>query len=238
MSSLADLQKELTKATDKNKAVILQRFFKTGSGDYGAGDVFLGITVPQQREIARKYAAKIKPAEIQKLLDSKFHEYRLTALLILVDQYQKNQAAADRKEIINFYLKNTKRINNWDLVDLSVYKILGDWLLINPDKLKILNRLAKSENLWERRIAIIATYAFIKKGKTKELIKIAEKLLNDPHDLIHKAVGWMLREMGKRVSKPVLLRFLNKYKSKMPRTALRYAIEKLSPEQREYYLKK
>lgn len=238
MSHLTDLQKELKKAANKNKALLLQRFFKTGPGDYGAGDVFLGIIVPQQREIAKKYAAKLSLSDVQKLLDSKFHEHRLTALMILVDKYEKSRETTERKKIVDFYLKNTKQINNWDLVDLSVYKILGDWLLINPHKLKILDRLSASKNLWERRIAIIATYAFIRKGSTKEVINISEKLLNDSHDLIHKAVGWMLREMGKRVSEPVLLRFLNKHHLKMPRTALRYAIEKLHPEQREYYLKK
>ena len=238
MSSLADLQKELTKAADKNKVVILQRFFKTGPGDYGEGDVFLGIIVPQQRAIVKKYAARIKFPEIQKLLDSKFHESRLIALLILVDQYEKNKEPLNRKKIVDFYLKNTKRINNWDLVDLSVYKILGDWLLINRAKIKILDRFTVSKNLWERRMAMIATYAFIKKGKTEEVIKIAERLLDDSHDLIHKAVGWMLREMGKRASEPALLKFLNTHKDRMPRTALRYAIEKLQLEQRKYYLKK
>lgn len=238
MAQLADLQKELKKAADKNKAFILQRFFKTGPGDYGEDDIFLGVTVPQQREIARKYAAKIEFPEIQKLFNSRFHESRLVALIILVDKYEKNKEAAGRKKIVDFYLKNTKYINNWDLVDLSVYKILGDWLVINPAKITILDKLVVSKNLWERRMAMIATYAFIKKGETKEVINMAEKLLNDSHDLIQKAVGWMLREMGKRVSEPALIKFLNTHKSRMPRTALRYAIEKLHPEQREYYLKK
>ena len=238
MSSLSDLQKDLKKAANKNKADILQRFFKTGPGDYGAGDVFLGITVPKQREIVKKYAIKLEFPDIQKLLDSKIHESRLIALLILVDKYEQDKNAVRRQKIVDFYLKNTKRINNWDLVDLSVYKILGDWLLINQEKTKILDKLALSKNLWERRIAIISTYAFLKKGETAQTIRLAEKLLGDSHDLIHKAVGWMLREMGKRVSEPELLKFLDKNKAKMPRTALRYALERLTPEQREYYLKK
>ena len=237
MSSLLNLQKELKYAANKQKAVILQRFFKTGKGEYGEGDIFLGITVPKQREIAKKYAAKLEFSDLQELLESKIHESRLIALLILVDKYEKNKDVLLRRKIVNFYLKNTKFINNWDLVDLSVYKILGDWLLINYDKISILDKLAVSRNLWERRIAMIATYAFIRKGKTREVIRIAQILLADSHDLIHKAVGWMLREMGKRVSEPALIKFLNKYKTKMPRTSLRYAIERLHPEQREYYLK-
>ena len=238
MSSLDDLQKELKRVADKNKALILQRFFKTKPGEYGAGDVFLGITVPRQRIIAIKYATKLNLLDLQRLLDSDLHESRLTALMILVAKYDKNKAATVRQEIIDFYLKNTQRINNWDLVDLSVYKIIGDWLVNNPKELKLLDKLAISKNLWERRMAMIATYAFIKKGSAKETIRIAEKLLNDSHDLINKAVGWMLREVGKRVSEPVLLSFLNKYGKKMPRMTLRYAIEKLHSEQREYYLKR
>lgn len=238
MSSLDDLQKELKRAADKNKALILQRFFKTKPGEYGAGDVFLGITVPRQRVIALKYATKLNLLDLQKLLSSNFHESRLTALMILVAKYEKSKDVAARQEIIHFYLKNTKRINNWDLVDLSVYKIIGDWLVNNPKELKLLDKLAISKNLWEKRMAMIATYAFIKKGSAKEAIIIAEKLLDDSHDLINKAVGWMLREVGKRVSEPILLSFLNKYSKKMSRTTLRYAIEKLHSQQREYYLKK
>lgn len=238
MTSFSNLQKDLKSASDSGKALVLQRFFKTGKGEYGEGDIFLGITVPKQRIIAKKYASSLDFLEIQKLLDSKLHESRLIALMILVDKYEKNKEETYRKKIVYFYLKNTKRINNWDLVDLSVYKILGDWLVSNLNHLKILDKLAVSKNLWERRIAIISTYAFIKKGKTVEIVNIAEKLLDDSEDLIHKAVGWMLREMGKRVSEPELLKFLDKHKTRMPRTALRYAIERLHPEQREYYLKK
>jgi 3-methyladenine DNA glycosylase AlkD len=238
MSSLLNLQKELRAAGDKGQALNLQRFFKTGPGEYGAGDIFLGIKVPVQREIARRYVNSLDFADLQTLLNSKIHESRLVALMILVFKYEKNKELLARRKIINFYLKNTRNINNWDLVDLSVYKILGSWLLENPEQIEIIDRLAISKSLWERRIAMIATYAFIRKGQTKETIRIAEKLLNDSHDLIHKAVGWMLREMGKRVSEPELLKFLNKHKHKMSRTTLRYAIERLHLEQREYYLKK
>ena len=238
MSKLFNLQKDLKGASNSGKALVLQRFFKTKAGEYGEGDIFLGITVPKQRVIAKKYASSLDFPDIQKLLDSRFHESRLIGLLILVDKYEKNNDKKFRKKVVDFYLKNTKRINNWDLVDLSVYKILGDWLYNNPEKLKIINKLAVSKNLWERRIAMISTFAFIKKGKTEEVIYIAEKLLNDSEDLIHKAVGWMLREMGKRVSEPTLLKFLDNHKEIMPRTALRYAIERLHPEQREFYLRK
>lgn len=237
MSALIDLQKEIKYAANKPKAAILQRFFKTGPGDYGEGDVFLGITVPKQREIAKKYFHKLELADIQKLLDSKVHENRLTALMILVFKYENNKDTSSREKIVKFYLKNTKNINNWDLVDLSVYKILGEWLLFNREKIDLLDKLAVSKNLWERRIAMIATYAFIKKGEVQDALRIAEKLLNDSHDLIHKAVGWMLRETGKRVSEPVLLKFLNTHRGKMSRTTLRYAIERLHREQRDYYLK-
>ncbi len=237
MSALFELQKELKKAANKPKAAILQRFFKTGPGDYGEGDIFLGITVPRQREIANKYANRLELSDIQILLDSKIHESRLIALMTLVFKYENNKEVLNREKIVKFYLKNTKNINNWDLVDLSAYKIIGEWLLVNQEKIELLDKLAISRNLWERRIAMIAAYAFIKKGETKDAFRIAEKLLGDSHDLIHKAVGWMLREIGKRVSEPALLKFLNRHKSKMSRTTLRYAIERLHREQRDYYLK-
>jgi 3-methyladenine DNA glycosylase AlkD len=237
MFDLARLVKELKSRADSKQAVILQRFFKTGPGQYGAGDVFLGLKVPLQRQIARRYAT-LDLKSIQALLNSKFHEFRLVGLLILIAQYQ---AAADRKaksRLVNFYLKNTRRINNWDLVDLSVYKILGDYLWLVPDKKPILSKLAISANLWERRLAMIATYAFIQKGRAEEALTIAKKLLKDEHDLMHKAVGWMLREVGKRVSEKKLTAFLDQYSQNMPRTALRYAVERLSPKQKNYYLKK
>ncbi|MDD4074101.1 MAG: DNA alkylation repair protein [Candidatus Pacebacteria bacterium] len=222
-----DIIKELQSKRDKKRAVILSRFFKTGKGEYGEGDIFLGIVVPVQRIIAKKYV-DIPFRDIQRLLNSKIHEYRLTGLLILVEK-------KDKEKVFDFYLKNTKNINNWDLVDLSAPKIIGDYL--NNKKREILYSLAVSDNLWERRISIVSTFSFIKNNDFKETIKIAEILLNDKHDLIQKAVGWMLREVGKR-DKDIEKDFLDKYYRNMPRTMLRYSIEKFSPKEKEFYMKK
>ena len=231
--TLSNLIKDINKLKNPQKAQLLARFFKTGKGEYGEGDVFLGLTVPRQRAIAKKYT-KLTLADLQILLNSKFHEYRLISLLILTEKYKKadNQ---EKNKIAGFYLKNTKKINNWDLVDLSAHKILGDYLL-DKDK-KIIFQLAKSENLWERRISILTTFYFIGKGEFEDSLKIAEILLNDKHDLIHKAVGWMLREIGKKNIK-ILTGFLEKYYKRMPRTMLRYAIEKFKESKRKYYLGK
>jgi len=227
---LSQIKKELNSLSDKEKAKILSGFFKTGKGEYGEGDKFLGITIPEQRKIEKKYDLTLK--EIQELLNSNIHEYRLTALFMLIKKYKNSE---NKKQIYKFYLKNTKNINNWDLVDLSAPNILGDYL-IDKDR-KILHKLAESKNLWERRIAILATYTFIRKNDFDDTLKIAEMLLNDKHDLIHKAVGWMLREVGKRnIEKEE--QFLKKHHKKMPRTMLRYAIEKLDKKKRKYYLNK
>ena len=248
-SNLKKLTKELESNANKPQAAILQRFFKTGPGQYGAGDRFLGLKVPLQRQIARKYRDLDQPG-IKELLNSKIHEFRLVGLLILVEQYEAAQELKGKKKIVDFYLKNTKGINNWDLVDLSVYKILGDFLyrqekvllkktqIISLKSKKLLNKLAESKNLWERRMAMVSTYAFIKAGRHEETFALAKKLLQDEHDLIHKAVGWMLRETGKRVSRSKLLEFLDAHHHLMPRTALRYAIEHLTPREREHYLTK
>ena len=233
MSELLELQKEIKKNANKQKAGVLQRFFKTGKGQYGEGDVFLGIIVPVQRTIARKYHNIALP-DIQKLLDSKTHEERLIALLILIFQFQKANSKA-RKIIFDFYLKNTKNINNWDLVDLTAPSIVGEYLL--DGNRKILYKLARSKDLWEKRIAIISTFTFIKNNQFEDTLLIAEILLNDEHDLIQKAVGWMLREVGKR-DLSVEEEFLQKYYQKMPRTMLRYAIEKFSEKKRKYFLAK
>jgi 3-methyladenine DNA glycosylase AlkD len=232
MTSLEKIKRELKSHTNKPQAAILRRFFKTEPGQYGAGDIFLGVKVPLQRRIALKYR-DLGLAGVKELLASPIHEFRLVGLLILIEQYAAAKPEKIKKTIVNFYLRNTKAINNWDLVDLSVYKILGDWLLSHNRT--ILFKLAKSKNLWERRMAMIATFAFIKVGETKETFLIAKKLLRDEHDLIHKAVGWMLREAGKRVSEPALLKFLDEHAGQMPRTALRYAIERLEPRRRERY---
>ncbi|MBT4823882.1 DNA alkylation repair protein [Candidatus Woesearchaeota archaeon] len=233
--------KELKKAGNPEKARILQGFFKTGKGEYGEGDVFLGITVPKQREIAKKYV-DLEIKDLQTLLNSKIHEHRLGALFILIMQYQKAAKIADKKEsekiktkIVKSYLKNTKKINNWDLVDISAPKILGDFLL-NKDR-NILYKLAKSKNLWEKRISMLATYAFIRENQFDDTLKISEILVRDDHDLIHKAVGWMLREIGKK-DQAVEEKFLKKYYKTMPRTMLRYAIERFDEKKRKYYMKK
>ncbi len=232
MSTLNNLKNELKKYSSKGRTKILQRFFKTGPGQYGEGDVFLGITVPNARKVAKKYN-HLALADIKRLLQSKIHEERLTALLILVNIFEKSDTLGQKK-IVNFYLKNTKYINNWDLVDLSADKILGNFL---KDKSpRILYKLAKSKNLWERRIAMISTFYFIKCSKYRETLKLAKMMLKDKHDLIHKAVGWMLREIGKKDLKTEES-FLKKYYRQMPRTMLRYAIEKFPKQRRLAYLK-
>ncbi|MGI6335158.1 MAG: DNA alkylation repair protein [Minisyncoccales bacterium] len=227
---MVDIEKEIQSKKDPIQAKILSRFFKTGKGQYGEGDIFLGVTVPILRTIVKKYYKDISLKDVQKLLNSKIHEYRLTALLILVEKYKE-----DKELIYNIYVKNFRNINNWDLVDLTAPKIMGDFL---KDKNRdILYSLATSNNLWEKRISIVATFAFIKDNDFKDTLKISEILLKDEHDLIHKAVGWMLREVGKR-NKDFEKEFLDKYYRIMPRTMLRYSIEKFDPKEKEFYMKK
>ncbi|PIZ96638.1 MAG: DNA alkylation repair protein [Candidatus Magasanikbacteria bacterium CG_4_10_14_0_2_um_filter_33_14] len=226
---------DLKNLTNPTKATILSGFFKTGKGQYGEGDQFLGITVPQQRQIAKKYYENTGFEDLQKMLESKIHEYRLTALIILVYKYEKTKDEKLKKQIYNFYIKNLQYVNNWDLVDVTTPNIVGDYLLNNQNKKNILYKLAKSKNLWERRVSILATFRFIKEKQFEDTLKISEILLHDEHDLIHKAVGWMLREMGKRDIRP-LVKFLDKHTLKMPRTMFRYAIEKFPEEMRQYYL--
>lgn len=223
---------ELKKLADPARAALLQRFFKTGKGQYGEGDKFLGLSVPQARAIAKKYP-KLSLAEIAKFLQSPWHEVRLGALLVLVSKFQAS-SPGEQSEIFRFYLAHTDRVNNWDLVDLTADKIVGAHLE-NRDK-TILYRLAQSPNLWRRRIAVLGTFHFIKNGNPRESLKIAKMLLCDPHDLIHKAVGWMLREIGKRFGSRILTDFLNKHHREMPRVMLRYAIERLPQRVRRKYL--
>lgn len=229
---IEELQRETKKLRNPTKAKDLQGFFKTGKGEYGEGDIFYGITVPQSRKLVRKYK-NIPLFEASELFKSKIHEERLIALLILVEQFKKGDEKI-KKRIYKLYLKNTKYINNWDLVDLSAHKIVGEYLK-NSDR-KILYKLARSKSLWERRISIISTFAFINNKESKETLKIAKILINDKHDLIHKAVGWALREVGKRVSLEDEYKFLDKYVSQMPRTMLRYAIERFDEKKRQKYL--
>jgi 3-methyladenine DNA glycosylase AlkD len=233
MSSLLMLKSDLQKLANPEKAEILARFFKTGQGQYGEGDIFLGIVVPAQRKVAKTYS-DLSLKDIDRLLSSKIHEHRLVALLILVDKY--NKADADsREKIIDFYMKHTRQINNWDLVDLSAGNILGDYL-VDKDR-SVLYRLAGSRNLWERRIAIMSTFPFIRNNDFADTLRITELFLNDTHDLIHKASGWMLREVGKRDLR-IEEAFLDSHYDKMPRTMLRYAIERFEEKRRRYYLGK
>lgn len=215
-----------------NKAIDLQRFFKTAPGQYGEGDRFIGILVPIQRKIAKQFK-ELTLEEIKELLYKDIHEYRLTAVFILVNKFQ-NCHENEKEAIVNFYIKHAKRINNWDLVDSSAHKILGPFL-IDKDK-TILYDFAISENLWEQRISIMSTFHFIMNNKFEDTIEISKILISNKHDLIHKAVGWMLREIGKR-NIEVEIEFLRQFYKIMPRTMLRYAIEKFPEAERQLYLK-
>jgi 3-methyladenine DNA glycosylase AlkD len=229
---LQDIRSKLRKLGDKQKATILQGFFKTGQGGYGKGDIFIGVRVPEIRKLAEKYQ-DISTTDVQKLLKSPLHEERLLALIILVIKYSKGNDVV-KKRIYKLYLKNTRHINNWDLVDLTAEKIVGDYL---TDKSKEpLYKLAKSNSLWERRISIMATFHFIKQNNFVQTLIVAEMLLKDKEDLIHKAVGWMLREIGKRHLSSEE-KFLNEHSQEMPRTMLRYAIERFPESKRQGYLK-
>src|SRR5579863_8989984 len=224
LQNLAQLKRELAAQADPGRAVGSARFFKTGAGEYGAGDRFLGISTPVQRKIAQHYLA-LADGDIHRLLDSSIHEHRSIALEILVAQH-KRATPERRGEIFDFYLSHTSRINNWDLVDGSAPAIVGHRLSIGTPE--FLDVLAQSESVWERRIAIVATLPLIKKGDVDDALRIAAILLSDSHDLIHKAVGWALREVGK-VARPQLLAFLRSNYASIPRTALRYAIERFPP---------
>ena len=228
---LNQIKKDLLQLGNPEKAKKLSGFFKTGKGQYGEGDVFLGIPVPEQRKVANRYI-DLSLDDLQELLRSKIHEYRLTALLILVSKYGKADSSG-KDEIFGFYLNNTEYVNNWDLVDSSAPKIVGDYL-VNKDR-SILFKLAKSSNLWERRIAVLATFMFIRNNDFEDALRISKLLLHDEHDLIHKAVGWMLREIGKRDQAPIE-HFLDEYNTQMPRTMLRYAIERFDENKRKFYL--
>ncbi len=228
------IRSELRSLKNPEKAKTLSGFFKTGPGEYGEGDRFLGITVPDIRRIVRTHRhASLK--NILELLHSGYHEERLAALLLLVDSYQRGDEE-QKKEIFELYLNNTVYINSWDLVDLTADHIVGGQLY--RKKRSLLTKLARSESLWERRIAILATFYFIRKGESRETLRIAKLLLHDSHDLIHKAVGWMLREVGKRCSIEIERIFLDKYAAVMPRTMLRYAIERFPKELKTHYMKK
>ncbi|MDR0414429.1 MAG: DNA alkylation repair protein [Prevotellaceae bacterium] len=226
---------ELLSVANPEKAEFLQGFFKTGKGQYAEGDVMLGITVPTLRDIV-KHSPNLPFSEVQTLLDSAYHDARLVGLLLLVRQFRKARAEAERRQIFDFYLKNARRANNWDLVDISCRDIVGAYLLDKEDR-SILYKLAESDNLWEQRIAVVSTWMFIKHGQFDDTLLLAAKLLHHRHDLIHKAVGWMLREVGKK-NRAALEDFLEEHSRQMPRTALRYAIEHFLPEERIRFMKK
>lgn len=228
-----DVLHALEQAADSDKRAFFPRFFKTGPGEYGEGDVFLGVTVPRARIIAKTFRA-LPMADIVALLQSPIHECRLTALLILVDQYKRGDQVT-RSAIADMYLRHLDRINNWDLVDSSADKIIGAWVDESGDE-SVLERLASSGHLWSERVAIVATVHFIRKNEFNHTFRIAEMLLMHKHDLIHKAVGWMLREVGKR-NLAAEKEFLNRRYHRMPRTMLRYAIEKFEESERQRYLR-
>ena len=226
---------ELLSVANPEKAKFLQGFFKTGKGQYAEGDILLGIVVPLTRDIVKR-CPQLPFNEIQILLDSEYHEARLAGLLLLMKQFKKAKEEKERKEIFDFYLQNAHRANNWDLVDVTCRDVIGLYLLDKEDR-RVLYQLAESDNLWEQRIAIVSTWMFIKHKQFDDTLALSEKLLNHKHDLMHKAVGWMLREVGKK-NKETLVDFLEVHYKNMPRTALRYAIEHFTPEERAYFMKK
>lgn len=233
-NNFENLKKEISKITDARKAKLDQRFFKTAKGEYAEGDKFLGIAVPVLRQLAKKYGPYDFP-QIQELLYSQYNEERLIGLMLLVEKFQKAKGEKRKEEeIYNFYIKHISRVNNWNLVDFSARPIIGQYL---KDKNRdILRKWGKSQNLWLRRIGIVATHHFIKEKQFEDTLELAEILLNDKEDLIHKAVGWMLRELGK-MDENVLKNFLKKHQKSMPRTMLRYAIERLSTEDKHRFMK-
>jgi 3-methyladenine DNA glycosylase AlkD len=228
-ASAVDVMATLAAAADPAKAASLARYFKTGPGEYGEGDVFLGLTVPVTRRVARPYL-DLPLDQVDILLDSRIHDHRFVALIILVAQYPARPA-----EIAGFYLAAVRRgrVDNWDLVDASAEFILGEYLVDRPRD--VLVELARSESVWEKRVAILSTFGFIKHGDASTTLEIAEILLPDTHDLVQKAVGWMLREVGKRIDRALLIRFLDEHAARMPRVTLSYATEHLTAEQRTAY---
>lgn len=232
--TIEELKAELAAHANPEKAAFFPRFFKTGSGEYGEGDQFIGVTVPNQRKIAKAFI-DLPASVVKQLVASPWHEERLTGVFILVYRFKRGNEL-EKKDIYDFYLAHTKYINNWDIVDSSASHIVGPWLENRPEKMKTLAKLAKSELLWERRIAIIATFHYIREGRADETLQIAEILLHDNHDLIQKAVGWMLREAGKRVDRELLEAFLDKHAVDMPRTSLIYALEHLNATAKKNYM--
>lgn len=228
--------------TEANEAQAqhLMRFFKTGKGQYGEGDKFLGIRVPQVRAVVKDHRKDVSLEDVDVLLDSQYHEVRLAGFLLLIEIYnraKKRKDEAAQQGIVDYYLSKIDRGNNWDLVDMVAPKILGDWIVNHPEDSTLLDQLADMDGkLWHQRVAMVANWMIIRSDEYSHTFRIAEKLLHHHHDLIHKAVGWMLREVGKHGGKAELLQFLDKYAAEMPRTMLRYSIEHFSSEERQYYM--
>lgn len=236
MNCVKVLKESMQNLANEEKAKNMQRYFKTGKGEYGEGDLFLGLTVPMQRTVAKEFYQKIGFDELQELLDSPIHEHRQTAIFTMVLQYEKSKDECFQENLVAFYLRNIQRMNNWDLVDSGCYKILGHFAF-HQTKEKILFTLANSDSLWEKRIAVVSTFYFIKKNSLDLPIEIIQENLYHSHDLMHKANGWMLREIGEK-DDAKLKDFLDEFAPKLPRTTLRYAIEKFDPTLRKYYLEK
>jgi len=235
MNTASQVIKQLQAVSSAQRAKNLSWFFKTGPGEYGEGDLFLGVTVPQIRTIV-KDNREIDLGEIKVLLASKYHEVRLAGALCLVEM-TRTADIQTRKKIFETYLKHRHRINNWDIVDLSAPMVVGEYLLRAPHAKMVLKKLSQEKSMWSRRIAILATFAFIRVGRFNESLTLAKKYLSDKEDLMHKATGWMLREAGKR-DKNALVKFLNRHAHIMPRTMLRYSIEKFSPKEREHFMRR
>jgi len=232
---LKEIEEALAVLSIPEKAAFFPKFFKTGKGEYGEGDLFLGVKVPDQRIVAKEYYSKISLEELSRLLSSKYHEHRLTALFILILKFEKTKDNKVKDEVVEFYLNHLQYVNNWDLVDSSCYKILGRYAFDNQ-KEELLRKLSGSEEMWHKRIAVVGTMYHVKKGSFELMKEFVTQNLRHTHDLMHKANGWLLREMGQK-NESELISYLNKYYKEMPRTCLRYAIEKLSEDLRQDYLK-
>lgn len=232
---LKEIKESLAVLSIPEKAAFFPKFFKTGKGEYGEGDLFLGVKVPDQRLVAKEYYSKINLKELSELIASPYHEHRLTALLMLIYKFEKTKEINVKEEIIEFYLNHLQYINNWDLVDTSCYKILGRYAFENQ-KESLLRTLSHSDQMWHKRIAVVGTMFYIKKGSFELTKEFVTRNLFHPHDLMHKANGWLLREMGNK-NEAELIDYLNQYYKQMPRTCLRYAIEKLDEQLRQDYLK-
>lgn len=237
MNTAEKTARKLHDLADADRAAILQRFFKTGPGQYGEGDRFLGVVVPATRAVVRNHRHEAQITDVDALTASPWHEIRLAGFLMLIEIYRRQKTDDNRRAAVDFYLSILDRGNNWDLVDLVAPKILGDWIVRNPSEAAILDELAAMDgHLWHQRVAIVATMAPVRKGRHDDTLRIAGKLLDHPHDLIHKATGWLLREVGKHGGMELLLEFLDNHAAEMPRTMLRYAIERLPDTQRRHYL--